>query len=142
MKDTASRLAVTMFLIALSSPAMAQNLDLAKACKPTSTAARCLLKEITALQGQVTTLEGQATTLQGQVTTLQNNDTSLTSQVSTLQTALSTADSDIAALQTALTTVQGNPALALGPYVSVDSGVENGLKGPHVSKAARETPSI
>jgi flagellar capping protein FliD len=84
------------------------------------------------LQGQVSTLQGQVTTLQGQVATLQSSNTTLTSQVSTLQTALSTANSDIAALQTAVTAVQSNPALALGPYVSVDSGVENGLKGPHV----------
>ncbi len=75
-----------------------------KACKPTSTSARCLLTAITALQAQVTTLQGQVTTL--------------TSQVSSLQTTL--------------TAVQNNHALALGPFVSVVSGTENGLKGPHI----------
>ena len=75
-----------------------------KACKPTSTSARCLLTAITALQAQVTTLQGQVTTL--------------TSQVSSLQTTL--------------TAVENNHALALGRYVSVDSSAENGLKGPHI----------
>ncbi|HWW21398.1 MAG TPA: hypothetical protein VNZ06_11375 [Steroidobacteraceae bacterium] len=75
-----------------------------KACKPTSTSARCLLTAITTLQAQVTTLQGQVTTL--------------TSQVSSLQTTL--------------TAVQNNHALALGRYVSVDSSAENGLKGPHI----------
>jgi hypothetical protein len=75
-----------------------------KACKPTSTSAKCLLTAITALQAQVTTLQGQVTTL--------------TSQVSSLQTTL--------------TSVQNNHALALGRYVSVDSSAENGLKGPHI----------
>ncbi len=52
------------------------------------------------------------------ITALQAQVTSLTSQVSSLQTTL--------------TAVQNNHALALGPYVSVDSSAENGLKGPHI----------
>ena len=52
------------------------------------------------------------------ITALQAQVTSLTSQVSSLQTML--------------TAVQNNHALALGPYVSVDSSAENGLKGPHI----------
>ena len=103
---------VAMFVVCgRSAPALAQEAsgtgtldfqaqDVAasmKACKPTSTSAKCLLTAITALQAQVTTL---------------------TSQVSSLQTTL--------------TAVQNNHALALGPYVSVVSGTENGLKGPHI----------
>jgi hypothetical protein len=68
-----------------------------KACKPTSTSARCLLTAITALEAQVTTLNSQ-----------------------------------VSSLQTALTAVQNNHALALGPYISVDSSAENGLNGPHI----------
>ena len=45
---------------------------------------------------------------------------------------MSTANTNITTLQTALTTVQNNHALALGPFVSVDAGAENGLAGPNV----------
>ena len=58
--------------------------------------------------------------------------TTLQGQVATLQTALSTANTNITTLQTALTAVQNNHALALGPFVSVDAGAENGLAGPNI----------
>jgi hypothetical protein len=51
--------------------------------------------------------------------------TTLQGQVASLQTALTAANSQI-------TTLQGNKALALGPFVTVDAGAENGLKGPNV----------
>jgi hypothetical protein len=38
----------------------------------------------------------------------------------------------VAALQTQLTTVQNNPALALGPYVSVTTDSQNGVVGPNI----------
>jgi len=105
MKTTlASRLALMVLAIVLSSPALAQDVEAAKSCKPGSTKGNCLLALITTLQGQV----------------------------ATLQTALSTANTNITALQTALTAVQNNHALALGSFVSVDAGAENGLAGPNI----------
>ena len=104
MKTLTSRLALILLAIVLSSPALAQDVDAAKTCKPGSTKGNCLLALITTLKGQV----------------------------ATLQTALTTANTNITALQTALTAVQGNHALALGPFVSVDSAAENGLKGPNI----------
>lgn len=109
MKNLAYRIAVALLVVGLSSPAFGE--DAAKACKSTSTSGRCLLNMIVGLQGQVAAL-------QGQVTTLQSSNSTLTSQISLLQTAL--------------TNVQNNNALALGPYVSIVSGIENGLKGPHL----------
>jgi hypothetical protein len=105
MKAVTSRLALTLLVIVLSTPALAQDVATkTKTCKPGSTKGNCLLALITTLQGQVTTL----------------------------QTALSTANANITTLQTALTAVQSNNALALGPYVSVDANSENGLAGPNV----------
>jgi len=103
MKTLTSRLALILLAIVLSSPALAREVD-AKTCKPGSTKGNCLLALITTLQGQV----------------------------ATLQTALTTANSKITTLQTALTAVQGNNALALGSFVSVDTAAENGLKGPNI----------
>jgi hypothetical protein len=90
MKTLKSRLALTLLAIALASPALAEDIDASKTCKPGSTKGNCLLALIKTLQGQV------------------------------------------AALQTALTAVQNNHALALGSFVSVDSGAENGLAGPNI----------
>ena len=146
MKPLASRLALTLLALALSSPSMAQDVESTKACKSTSTSGRCLLAlirtlnaEVATLQGQVTTLQSSNTTLQSDVTTLASELTILTSQVTalqssytTLQSNVTTLTSQVSGLQTALTSVQNNHALELGPYVSVDSGEENGLKGPHL----------
>jgi trimeric autotransporter adhesin len=104
MKAVTSLLALTLLAIVLASPALAGDVDAAKTCKPGSTKGNCLLALITTLQGQV----------------------------AALQTALSTANTSITTLQTALTTVQNNHALALGPFVSVDPGAENGLAGPNI----------
>ena len=104
MQTLKSRLAMTLLALALASPALAQDLDAAKTCKPGSTKGNCLLPLITALQGQV----------------------------ATLQTALTAANTNITNLQAALTTVQNNHALALGPFVSVDASAENGLAGPNI----------
>lgn len=57
MKVLVSRLAVTLLVIVLSSPAFAQNVDAKKTCKPGSTKANCLLALITTLQGQVASLQ-------------------------------------------------------------------------------------
>jgi hypothetical protein len=69
--------------------------------------------EIAALQAQVTSLRSTVSGLQGQVQILQNSNKSLQSQ---------------------LTVVQSNPALKLGPFVTVVSGpgMIDGVKGPHI----------
>jgi len=66
---------------------------------------------IAVLQAQVAALQSQVTAQQGQITTLQG-------QVSTLQTQL--------------TKVQSNKALGLDPFVSVVSGLVDGVNGPHI----------
>jgi len=63
------------------------------------------------LQAQVAALQSQVTAQQGQITTLQG-------QVSTLQTQLAK--------------VQSNKALGLDPFVSVVSGLVDGVNGPHI----------
>jgi hypothetical protein len=57
--------------------------------------------------------DNQPAALQAQITALKTTVTSLQNQVKTLQTQLAT--------------VQNNPALALGPLVSVDPNSENGI---------------
>jgi hypothetical protein len=49
-----------------------------------------------------------------------------------LNNGVAAANAQVANLQTALAAVQANPALALGPYVKVETAMINGLKGPHV----------
>jgi hypothetical protein len=56
----------------------------------------------------------------------------LQSQVATLRSRVSSLQSTVGSLQSALSTVQENHALLLGPYVTVDSNTQNGLKGPHL----------
>ena len=85
----------------------------------------CFISEFLALRKQVAMLETQVTTLQSQVTTLQSVDTTQQGQITTLQ-------GQVATIKSALAAVQANNALLLGPYVTVDPGTENGLKGPHV----------
>ena len=63
MKILVSRLAVILLLIALSSPALAQDVGATKTCKPGSTKGNCLLALITTLQGQVATLQTALTAL-------------------------------------------------------------------------------
>jgi hypothetical protein len=139
MKPLASRLALTLLALALSSPSTAQDVESTKACKSTSTSGRCLLALITTLNTKFATLQGQVTTLQSSNATLTSELAILTSQVTALQSSntslqsnVTTLTSEASGLQTALTSVQNNHALELGPYVSVDSGEENGLKGPHL----------
>jgi hypothetical protein len=63
---------------------------------------------------------------------LQAAVSALQAQVSTLQAQISTAKGTISSLQSDLAAVQANPALGLGPYVSVDTTTINGLNGPHI----------
>ena len=120
MKTLASRLALTLLAIALSSPAMAQEVSPAKTtCKSTSTSGKCLLALINALQSQVSdlstalttantnisTLQTALTTANSNISALQSSNTTLTSEVSTLQTALTAANSNISTLQSSNSTL-------------------------------------
>jgi hypothetical protein len=95
---------------------MAAGLFVALAPMPARADAKA---DIAALQAQVKSLQSQLNTQQGQITTLQG-------QVGSLQTANTT-------LQGQLAAVQSNPALALGPFVTVDPNAENGVVGPHIT---------
>jgi hypothetical protein len=68
--------------------------------------------EIKALREQVASLGSTVSGLQSQVTALQTANT---------------------VLETRLAAVQSNPALKLGPFVSVDSNTEIGVNGPNIT---------
>jgi hypothetical protein len=95
---------------------MAAGLFVALAPMPARADAKA---DIAALQAQVKSLQSQLNMQQGQITTLQG-------QVGSLQRANTT-------LQGQLAAVQSNPALALGPFVTVDPNAENGVVGPHIT---------
>src|SRR5208282_1359159 len=115
MKPLASRLALTLLALALSSPSMAQDVESTKACKSTSTSGRCLLALITTLNAEVATLTSKVTTLQNNntalasdVTALQGSNTTLQSDVTTLASELTILTSQVTALQSSNTTLQSN----------------------------------
>jgi hypothetical protein len=56
----------------------------------------------------------------------------LEAKVASLQATVSALQGQVSTLQTQLTVVQSNHALALGPFVSVVSGLVDGVKGPHI----------
>jgi hypothetical protein len=57
----------------------------------------------------------------------------LEAKVASLEAAVSALQDQVTTLQTQLTAVQSNPALALGPFVSVDPNPEIGVVGPHIT---------
>jgi hypothetical protein len=57
----------------------------------------------------------------------------LEAKVESLQATVSALESQIDTLQGQLTAVQSNPALALGPFVSVDPNPEIGVVGPNIT---------
>jgi hypothetical protein len=70
--------------------------------------------------------------LLAQVESLQSTVSALQSQVGSLQTSNATLQGQVTAFQTQLATVQSNKALGLGPFVSVVSGLVDGVNGPHI----------
>jgi hypothetical protein len=115
MKRLAAVFLIAVIAIGLPSFASAEDPE-AKSCTATSTSGKCLLREIAALKGQITTLQGQVTTLQGQLA----------------GTSTSTLDTDIETLQSTVNSTKAQNAIALGQYVSVNTGTLNGLAGPHI----------
>jgi hypothetical protein len=82
--------------------------------------------EIASVREQIETLRAAVAGLKSLIKTLQAGDkTTLQSEISNLQASN-------AELQRKLAAVQSNPALALGPFVSVDPDSELGLAGPHI----------
>jgi hypothetical protein len=77
-------------------------------------------------------LESRLATMEAAVATLQSSMVSATTRISTLEGNLAQAQDTISILQSELAQVQNNPALDLGPYVSIDMNAINGLGGPHV----------
>jgi trimeric autotransporter adhesin len=57
----------------------------------------------------------------------------LEAKVTSLQATVSALQEQISSLRTVLSTVQSNPALALGPYVTVDPTAQFGVVGPHIT---------
>jgi hypothetical protein len=56
----------------------------------------------------------------------------LQAQVAALQKQVTTQQTQLAAVQSKLAAVQSNKALGLGPFVSVISGLVDGVNGPHI----------
>jgi hypothetical protein len=121
-------------------------------------AAASVQTQIAALSAKITTLEVlvavqtvENLNLQKQITLLQSNETMqasnlavLTKSFTPVQSAVTatqgvdTAQSAaIAAIQAQLTLVASNPALQLGPFVSVDPNPENGVTGPNIVSAGQ-----
>jgi hypothetical protein len=57
----------------------------------------------------------------------------LEAKIATLEATLSSLESKVTTLQTQLAAVRSNPALALGPFVSVDPNPEVGVIGPNIT---------
>jgi hypothetical protein len=53
-------------------------------------------------------------------------------EIAALQAQVAALQKQVATLQTQLAVVQGNKALGLGPFVSVISGLVDGVNGPHI----------
>jgi hypothetical protein len=67
-----------------------------------------------------------------EIAALQTEVADLQSLVGNLQTSNSTLAKQVNTLQSQLAAVESNPALALGPFVSVDPNPEIGVMGPHI----------
>lgn len=57
----------------------------------------------------------------------------LEAKIATLEATLSSLEGKVTTLQTQLAAVRSNPALALGPFVSVDPNPEVGVIGPNIT---------
>jgi len=88
--------------------------------------------EIAAWQAQVVALQSIVGTLQTKSSTQKSQITMLQSQLGRLQTSNSALQSQVNTLQTQLVAVQSNKALKLDRFVSVVSGLKDGVNGPHI----------
>jgi len=84
------------------------------------------------IKAHVEALEEAVAALQATVACLKTKVIALQADVATLKTVVANQGTRIAALETKVDTLESNNALALGPYVSVESGIVNGLAGPHI----------
>jgi hypothetical protein len=67
-----------------------------------------------------------------QAQTIQQQLNALKAQVTSLQTTTATLQHQVGTLQSQLAAVRSHPALALGPFVSVDLARENGVRAPNI----------
>ncbi len=84
------------------------------------------------IKAHVEALEKAVAALQATISGFNAAITALQTDVSTLKAVVSNQGAKITALQDQVDTLASNNALALGPYVSVDTGIVNGLAGPHI----------
>lgn len=87
---------------------------------------REIRSEIGSLRAELDSLRGSVAALKSMIKSLQTGGNT------TLQNEISSLQASNAALQKQLTVVQSNPALALGPFVSVDLNGELDLAGPQI----------
>lgn len=81
---------------------------------------------------RVSAVEGKAANLNGVVSALQAEVAALQRTVGEQQAQVSQLESKVTSLQATLAAVNANPALAIGPFVSVVQETMDGLRGPHV----------
>jgi hypothetical protein len=115
------------FVAILSSTFLACSLH-AQTVKDLQAELMVLQTEISALQtsaAKIATLQNQVAALQATVTKNQTVATGQYVQVNDLQLASSNQ-------QAQLTMIENNPALLLGPFVTVDPSPENGVAGPNI----------
>jgi hypothetical protein len=75
----------------------------------------------------------QYAALVAQVSSLETTVTLLKKELLVVQKANGVQNTTLTGLQNQLTLVSSNPALALGPYVSVDPNPQIGVKGPNIT---------
>jgi hypothetical protein len=64
---------------------------------------------------------------------VRNDIGALEEKVASLQATVSALQAQISSLQSHLAAIESNPALALGPFVSIDPNSENEVVGPNIT---------
>jgi len=135
---------VVLMLLLTAAPASAATL--AQRVKRLEANVAKLTKTVNTLNASIGTLNSQLAAQSATIDTLQSKVAShstslgtLTNQFGSLQTTVASHSTSIGALDSSFTTLNGkvttiqtNPALALGPYVSVQTGTRRNLQGPHI----------
>jgi hypothetical protein len=85
------------------------------------------------MKAEIASLQAITAALKDQIGDLQTNNAALRKQVGNLQVEVGNLHTNELTLHNQLAAVQSNPALALGPFVSVDPGPEVGVAGPNIT---------
>lgn len=88
--------------------------------------------DLTAAQNEISNLQTDLSTAQSEISTLRTDLTTAQSTISSLQAELSIAQTEISVAQDEISLISTNPALLLGPYVSIEEIELNNLTGPHL----------